>query len=139
MSNIFSGVDSNLGIGSYLLSLTTSVVLAPILEEFLFRGLLFDIFEVKYAQYGILFGTLIFGLVHGGILPQHYLNEFLYYKTREKEGSIYTCIALHTFNNPLVDFQMFSAPLFYTFVISSMLYYIYYLIKHGPILYTKYP
>ena len=71
----------------------TTVVVAPILEEILFRGILQESLTRKYGPWrGILIASAIFGIVHG--IPQQALNAFfvgamigfIYYKTQ----SLYT-------------------------------------------------
>ena len=51
----------------------TTVVVAPILEEILFRGILQESLTRKYGPWrGILIASAIFGIVHG--IPQQALN-----------------------------------------------------------------
>ena len=80
----------------------TTVVVAPILEEILFRGILQESLTRKYGPWrGILIASAIFGIVHG--IPQQALNAFfvgamigfIYYKTQ----SLIPCILIHALNN----------------------------------------
>lgn len=83
------------------------VIAAPILEEILFRGIIFEGFIKNYKPLpAILVSSFLFGLIHGN-LPQG-LNAFMigvlyswvYWNTK----SIIPCITLHTINNGLAFF-----------------------------------
>ena len=85
----------------------TTVVVAPILEEILFRGILQESLTRKYGPWrGILIASAIFGIVHG--IPQQALNAFfvgamigfIYYKTQ----SLIPCILIHALNNAVSYF-----------------------------------
>lgn len=82
----------------------TSIIAAPILEEFLFRGIIQqNMIKVLGQLGGILTGALIFGLIH--LIPQQIVYATvvgiiigtIYYMT----GSLYTVIAIHFMNNGL--------------------------------------
>ena len=86
----------------------TAVVLAPILEEMLFRGIIQDSLVRKRGPWsGILIASAIFGLIHG--IPQQVVAGFclgiiigfVYYKTR----SLLSVIVLHAINNALATFM----------------------------------
>lgn len=82
-------------------------VVAPLAEEFLFRGFFFGSLR-NWA--GVLPAALITGIVFGGIhagsadvefLPPLMLLGFLLCMLRWKTGSLLPCIALHAFNNAI--------------------------------------
>ncbi|WP_185871076.1 CPBP family intramembrane glutamic endopeptidase [Blattabacterium cuenoti] len=90
---------------------STTVLLAPICEEFLFRGIILNgmlknkIHPIK----AILFSSFLFGLTHmnpwqfvGGIFVGSFIG-FVYFIT----SSIIDCILLHMFNNAIALFTMF--------------------------------
>lgn len=90
---------------------STTVLLAPICEEVLFRGIILNgmlknkIHPIK----AILFSSFLFGITHmnpwqflGGILIGSFIG-FIYFTT----SSIIDCILLHVFNNALAIFTMF--------------------------------
>ncbi|AGW85817.1 CAAX Amino Terminal Protease Family Protein [Blattabacterium sp. (Nauphoeta cinerea)] len=90
---------------------STTVLLAPICEEVLFRGIILNgmlknkIHPIK----AILFSSFLFGLTHmnpwqfvGGILIGSFIG-FIYFIT----SSIIDCILLHIFNNAFAIFTMF--------------------------------
>ncbi|WP_238784226.1 CPBP family intramembrane glutamic endopeptidase [Blattabacterium cuenoti] len=89
----------------------TTVLLAPIFEEILFRGIILNgmlnnkIHPIK----AILFSSFLFGITHmnpwqfvGGLLIGSFIG-FVYFVT----SSIINCILLHFFNNFLAIFIMF--------------------------------
>lgn len=85
----------------------TSIVIAPILEESLFRGILQDALMRKYGVFvGILIASAVFGIVH--IIPQQVVNAFMigivlgyiYYRT----GALLPVILIHCINNVISYF-----------------------------------
>lgn len=78
------------------------VVLAPVIEEILFRGLLLHRLAVKWGlRDAIWISALIFGLLHGfapGIFLLGLTLTLVYLKTG---GSLYTTILLHALHNLL--------------------------------------
>jgi uncharacterized protein len=82
-------------------------VLAPIAEEFFFRGYFFTALRNwKGAWLAAVLTGLVFGGIHAGSAPAGYLVPLavfgfglclLYWRT----GSLYPCIALHALNNSL--------------------------------------
>src|SRR3954447_22864257 len=103
---------SDLGVDHSTLALIATAlvvcVLAPIAEEFLFRGFIFTALRNWAGPWGAAIVTgLLFGAVHldpnrpiGFLLPLAFLGFLLcivYWKT----GSLYPCIALHAINNSI--------------------------------------
>jgi membrane protease YdiL (CAAX protease family) len=90
-------------------------VVAPVCEEFFFRGFLFGILRripitVAGRSLGPWLAALIvgvlFGLAHSGSAPGEYLVPlgflgFVLCLLRWRTGSLYPCMALHAFNNAL--------------------------------------
>jgi len=82
-------------------------VVAPIAEEFFFRGYFFTALRNwKGVWPAAILTGLVFGAIHGGSAPPGYLVPLaafgfglclLYWRT----GSLYPCIALHALNNSL--------------------------------------
>lgn len=98
LENAFDGIGRG---GWAILQL---VVLAPLLEEVLFRGLIQGALNRKYnALVSILLASLIFGIVH--IIPQQIVNAFvigiilgyIYYRTQ----SLATVVIIHAINNAI--------------------------------------
>jgi membrane protease YdiL (CAAX protease family) len=100
-------LGANEGTGLLLLSAGLTCVVAPICEEFLFRGF---IFRALYNWRGLwpaaLITALIFGGVHAGsapaidLLPLAALGFGLCLLYRYT-GSLYPCIAAHSLNNSI--------------------------------------
>ncbi|WP_185877359.1 CPBP family intramembrane glutamic endopeptidase [Blattabacterium cuenoti] len=91
--------------------LSTTVLLAPICEELLFRGIILNgmLKNNIHPLKAILFSSLLFGLTHmnpwqlvGGILIGTFIG-YIYYMT----SSIMDCILLHIFNNALATIGVF--------------------------------
>lgn len=85
----------------------TSIVIAPIMEEILFRGILQEALMRKYGVFvGILIASAVFGIVH--IIPQQVVNAFMigivlgyiYYRT----GALLPVILIHCINNAISYF-----------------------------------
>lgn len=87
----------------------TTVVMAPLLEEVLFRGLLQDATVNRYgAVRGILIASAVFGVVH--LIPMQVISAFVmglvlgyvYYRTR----SLLPPVLLHAANNLIAYLTM---------------------------------
>ncbi len=98
-------LSSMMGRGGWMM--LTSIVLAPLLEELLFRGILQEAFVRKYGPpLGIVLAAAVFGAMH--IIPQQVLNAFLiglvlgfiYYRSR----SLVPVMAIHCINNLIAYF-----------------------------------
>lgn len=90
-------------------------VIAPVCEEFFFRGFLFGVLRRwRIVALGRDLGTwiaavvvgLLFGLAHTGSAAPQYLIPlgflgFVLCVIRWRTGSLYPCMALHSFNNSL--------------------------------------
>ncbi|WP_185852133.1 type II CAAX endopeptidase family protein [Blattabacterium cuenoti] len=90
---------------------STTVLLAPICEEVLFRGIILNgmLKNKTHPIKAILFSSFLFGLTHmnpwqfvGGIIIGSFIG-FIYFIT----SSIIDCILLHIFNNAFAIFTMF--------------------------------
>lgn len=82
-----------------------TVIVAPITEELLFRGILLG----KLKQYGkvssVIVVSLLFGLLHGNIpqaIPTFVVSLFLCYITL-KSNSIFPAILIHMINNAVAQ------------------------------------
>ncbi len=98
----------NKQIGSSGWSMLTTIVMAPILEEILFRGVIQGSAMSRFgAMRAIFISSAVFGLIH--IMPQQVIYAFVvglvlgyvYWKTK----SIMSVITIHAFNNSLVFIQ----------------------------------
>lgn len=96
----YDGVTEAIGLGGW--AILSTVVAAPILEEILFRGLIFESCAERYGKgVALLISALLFGVVHG--IPVQMINAFVvglilgyvYLKTR----SLLSVIILHALNN----------------------------------------
>ena len=85
----------------------TSIVIAPIMEEILFRGILQDALMRKYGVFvGILIASAVLGIVH--LIPQQVVKAFIigivlgyiYYRT----GALLPVILIHCINNAISYF-----------------------------------
>jgi uncharacterized protein len=82
-------------------------VIAPIAEEFLFRGFCFGALKPKLGVLGAAIAVgVTFGLIHIAstppiLLPTLAFLGFVLCLVRWKTGSLYPCIALHALNNSI--------------------------------------
>jgi uncharacterized protein len=111
-------LPSELGAGKSTAALIAAgvfvCVIAPILEEFFFRGFLFGVLRRAWSGRLGSIGTalaavatgILFGLAHAGsasavyLVPLAFLG-FVLCLVRWKTGSLYPCMALHSLNNSL--------------------------------------
>lgn len=98
----YQNVTNMVGLGGW--AILSVVVCAPILEEILFRGLVFESCRERFGNGSAVFiSALLFGLVHG--VPMQIINAFIvglifgyvYLRT----GSLLSVIILHAINNAI--------------------------------------
>ena len=112
-------LPSELGVNRSTAALVAAAVfvcvIAPIAEEFFFRGFLFGALRrMRITVFGREIGTwvaaivtgILFGLAHTGSASSQYLIPlgflgFVLCLVRWRTGSLYPCMALHSFNNSL--------------------------------------
>jgi uncharacterized protein len=112
-------LPSELGVSKSTAALIAAAVfvcvIAPIAEEFFFRGFLFGALRKwRIVVFGQDIGTwvaavltgLMFGLIHSGSAPAQYLIPLAFFGfvlclLRWWTRSLYPCMALHSFNNSL--------------------------------------
>ena len=96
----YQNVTDMVGLGGW--AILSVVVCAPVLEEILFRGLIFESCRERFGSgVAVLVSALLFGLVHG--VPVQIINAFvvglifgyIYLRT----GSLLSVILLHVVNN----------------------------------------
>jgi hypothetical protein len=104
---LIKALGSNEGPVLLILSAALTCVVAPICEEFLFRGFIFRALRNWRGLWpaAVLTG-LMFGAVHAGSAPAADLVPlavlgFLLCLVYQYTGSLYPCIALHSLNNSL--------------------------------------
>ncbi len=97
--------------GQIALATAAGVVLAPLVEEIIFRGLLQRLVARTWGPWpGIMISALIFGLVHGepwflfGLIGVGLVLGFLF----EATGSLSLCWAAHALHNAVSLVVMFS-------------------------------
>ncbi|MFP4367914.1 MAG: CPBP family intramembrane glutamic endopeptidase [Bacteroidales bacterium] len=86
------------------------VVLAPVVEEYLFRGILLSSWTVKWGPArAIILTSFIFGMLHADPVGAFFVGivlALIYLKT----GSLLLVIFIHMLNNGLAVFFMFGFP-----------------------------
>lgn len=111
------GMDSGFGILAYVLDFILAVVIAPISEELLYRGVLFNRLKIRKGVYwGLLISSIIFGIGHyyGEDPFMHVISAMifgmlmcaLYLKT----DNIMICMAVHFLSNLFVYFSETGIP-----------------------------
>jgi len=90
-------------------AIATTVIVAPILEELIFRGYILGSIRIKMGTMSaIVLSATMFGLIH--IIPQQVVNGFVmglilgYVYVRS--GSLVVVILMHAFNNAIAYIQM---------------------------------
>ena len=81
----------------------TVIILAPIVEELFFRGMMLNKWGQKYGLFkGIFFTSLIFAIVHPASFFSAFLTSFLYSILYVKTKKLYIAIFAHSFGNLIV-------------------------------------
>jgi membrane protease YdiL (CAAX protease family) len=104
----------SLTIASIVLTVLTLVVLAPVVEEMVFRGLIFGALAPRIGVLAAaLLSALLFGLVHGDqvlfptLAALGFINALLYANT----GNLLVPITLHALNNAIAATALIAASL----------------------------
>ena len=86
---------------SFWVTSVYAVLLAPLVEEYAYRGVLIEGLKRYGERFGVMAAAVIFGLAHGNLmqfLPATLIGWFLGY-VRVKTGSWSVCVLLHAMNN----------------------------------------
>ena len=94
-----------------LLLLAEAALAAPLVEETMFRGLLYPALRTRWGMWGgMAISAAIFALVHptlpGGFLPLWTLGAVFAY-VYERRGSLLPCIVMHGLHNGLLLISLF--------------------------------
>ncbi|HUQ29716.1 MAG TPA: CPBP family intramembrane glutamic endopeptidase [Usitatibacter sp.] len=90
------------GIVQVLLATT----IAPVMEELVFRGLLFAAWQRQMGWVAsALLTSLVFGLFHGAVLPQ-FLASIIFICVLRRTGSLWAPIILHAATNALLWYPL---------------------------------
>lgn len=96
--------DDGHGIGRGMWAAFTAIVSAPILEELLCRGVLFEVLNIRWGvKVSILVSSLFFGLLH--LSPANaivaLIAGFIFGALYVRTSSLYVTIIIHAINNAL--------------------------------------
>lgn len=97
---------------AYLATLAVAGVLAPLIEEIVFRGLLYRWLRERYGfALGVLGSALAFSVLHGvpGLIPAIALLGALLAWVYERSGSLWTAVILHGTYNAVVTTVLYAA------------------------------
>ena len=86
---------------SFWLMAAYAVLLAPLIEEYMYRGVLLEGLKRYGEHFAVMASAAIFALSHGNLmqfLPAMLIGWFLGY-VRVKTGSLSVCVLLHAMNN----------------------------------------
>ena len=101
----FFPADESTEIGRGMWAAFTAIVSAPILEELLCRGVLFEVLNRRWgAKVSILVSALFFGLLHIGNLANAVVAivaGFIFGALYVRTSSLYVTIIIHAINNAL--------------------------------------
>ena len=98
---------------SVIMQVSYVIILAPIIEEFIYRGLILGILSRYGTTAAVLLSALSFGLMHGNI-PQAasaFATGIVYATIAINCGSIVPTIMIHAFNNLIANFSDISSAL----------------------------
>ncbi|MEA2481275.1 MAG: protease family protein [Thermoleophilaceae bacterium] len=107
--NASDPIDTGQRLGTQIGSCVIIIVVAPLCEEFFFRGFLYRILRGRMGLWpALVIDGALFGSVHlssGGPLAVAVIAPlgFLLCLVYERSGSLYPCIALHALNNAIVS------------------------------------
>lgn len=96
-------IDEEVVVNLNVLLSFNQVLVTPIVEEFVFRGVLYDTLTLSTRRKTMLVNAFIFGFLHFSLngFFQAFLLGIATYKLREKNHDIYSGIMLHMFANAM--------------------------------------
>lgn len=124
-TNLFDNTNT-----SIIVALITTGILGPILEEIVFRGIVYEKLKKLFPTMSIWITGLLFGLFHGNIIQFIYAFIFniILIKFYEKYKSIYAPIIIHISANsglilllPFIKRLNFGCSLFYFLIFFTTL------------------
>lgn len=98
------GSEATLTSSDYLLLLLVGVVVAPIVEEFLFRGLIYRYLRGrKSVAYAVVLSAIIFAVAHfiPTLVPALFVLGITLALVAQRYDSIYPAMMLHALNNAI--------------------------------------
>jgi uncharacterized protein len=96
------GQESSIGVVDLLWLLLAGAILAPIVEEFLFRGLLYRYLRNRRSRaFAIVLTSGLFAIAHlvPPLIPSLFVFGIFLAWVVERYGSLYPAMALHSLNN----------------------------------------
>jgi membrane protease YdiL (CAAX protease family) len=96
------GQETSVGVPDLLWLILAGAVLAPIVEEFLFRGLLYRYLRKKRSRaFAIVLTAALFAIAHlvPTLIPSLFVFGIFLAWVVERYGSLYPAMALHSLNN----------------------------------------
>lgn len=87
---------------TFIVIVFSSLILAPLAEEMLFRGVLFNAFQKLLGKHGAMIGvSLLFALLHWNMLAffSLFLMGIMLQKAVEQTGTLRTAVWMHLLNN----------------------------------------
>ncbi len=95
------GYSSYMGTKEIMFTFLSSVVLAPIIEEFMFRGVIMKLLERYGLLRAVIYSSLIFALMH--LDPTSFVMVFclgvIFALVKYMSGSIWPAVLMHASNN----------------------------------------
>lgn len=93
--------EINYPVVAFIIMVIWSCIIAPITEEYMFRGILMRTLSKHGAAFGIVSSAFIFGLMHGNLAqtPMAFLIGLVLGYVATKSGNIRQSIAIHMINN----------------------------------------
>ena len=126
-------IDEEVVVNLNILLVFNQILLTPIVEEFVFRGVLYDTLTLSTRRKTMLVNAFIFGFLHFSLngFFQAFLLGIAAYKLREKNHDIYSCVMLHMFANAMAVLTQFGSVNYALWMIMgcSILYFLYDLCK----------
>ncbi len=118
-TNLYDNVSQNI-----VVNLITTGILGPILEELIFRGIIYNKLKSihKHSVAAIITG-LIFGLLHGNLVQFIYtfFFNFILIKSYEKENNLLIPIIIHVSANSIITLLLYfiiNLNLIFTFILT---------------------
>jgi uncharacterized protein len=97
--------------GAFVSLLIVGAVIAPAVEELLFRGLLYGYLRSRRGRaFALLISSAVFAALHliPALMPSLFLFGLVLAVVYERYGSLYPCVVLHALNNAIIFVVLYS-------------------------------
>lgn len=112
MIDVYNSTNDSLHTGSDTAIILSAVILAPIIEEIIYRGIVYDFVAfLENEVYAVIISAAVFGIIHQNVVQGIYAFTIglVFGYVRFKYGNIFTTIFMHMLANGIATAVYYSS------------------------------